>query len=72
MSKVQIKYFDPLFLRIEFVKELRRYNIFELREAFDIMNLIIDGKYPSIIIQDDKLDSLLSVLDKFAMKYEVK
>lgn len=72
MREVKIKHFDLHFLRIEFVKDLRGYAIFELQEAFDIMNQIVEGKYPSIIVQDKKFDSLISVLDKFDIKYELK
>lgn len=72
MKEVRLLSWKPGFLGVKFLLEIRKNNIYGLIETRKVISQLVSGAQPSMFVQEDKLDTLLHILDGFPISYEVE
>lgn len=72
MKKVYLTSWEAGLSRVLFLKDIAHNDICDIREARDIIERLIEGEEPAFAVNDNKLESLLQMLNKFKIGYKLE
>lgn len=72
MKKFRLLAWNTGFLSVSFLKEIRKHDLYGLKNTREVTRMLLDDEKPFMIVEDDKAALLAEIIERNHIVYEIE